>query len=100
MVIVTLGEMLFLPTMSSITAQLSPPEQRGRYMGLLGFSQALASSLAPMLGGVLLDTFPNTPLFSWGIFACMALAASMGFLLWNKAYRGYQSRKFNNSIVK
>ncbi len=84
MIIVTLGEMLILPTMSSITAQLSPADQRGRYMGLLSFSQALATSVAPILGGVLLDVLPNNPLYFWGILSGLALTASLGFIVWNK----------------
>jgi MFS family permease len=50
MVILTLGEMIALPVVSSFTSTLAPEKMRGRYMGVSGFTWSLATFLGPMIG--------------------------------------------------
>ena len=47
----TLGEMLMSPSNSALIAELSPAHMRGRYAGVSSLSWAVASALAPILGG-------------------------------------------------
>ncbi|UCB42925.1 MAG: MFS transporter [Dehalococcoidales bacterium] len=82
MVIITAGEIVFTPLTLSVVARLSPPDYRGRYMGFFGLSQSMSMSLAPLVGGVLLDTFPQDPWFVWGTIATVALIATLGILWW------------------
>ncbi len=44
-----------LPPAIALTAQLSPKENRGRYLGLLGASQTTGIIIGPLLGGVLYE---------------------------------------------
>jgi MFS family permease len=67
--IVTAGEMVFAPLTLSVVAESSSSDWRGRYMGFFGLSQTLGLAFGPLLGGVLLDVFPNEPLFVWGIIS-------------------------------
>lgn len=46
-----------LPPAIALTAQLSPKENRGRYLGLLGASQTAGIIIGPLLGGVLFEGF-------------------------------------------
>ena len=51
----TTGEMFQAPSNATTVAALSPAHLRGRYMGVFGFSWGVASFLAPMLGGAVLQ---------------------------------------------
>jgi len=80
--IVTAGEIVFTPLTASTVGRLAPPDKRGRYMGFFGLSQSLSMSLAPLVGGVLLDVFPLQPWFIWGSICAIALIAAVGFRQW------------------
>lgn len=88
MAVVTLGEVVLAPTTLAVVAELSPSNWRGRYMGLYGLGETVGHALGPMVGGVLLDAFPSQPLFIWGTIFLLALAAAVGFYLWNSRRRG------------
>jgi MFS family permease len=51
----TTGEMFQAPSNATTVAALSPAQLRGRYQGVFGFSWAVASFLAPLLGGAVLQ---------------------------------------------
>lgn len=55
MVIMSLGELLLLPTSSTYVATLAPADKRGRYMSLYGLTWGAASGIAPIFGGILND---------------------------------------------
>lgn len=79
-VIVTFGEIIFSPTTLSIVSDLSPQEQRGRYLGFFGLNNTLGSAMGPLIGGILLDSFPATPVFIWGVVASLAFVAAIAFI--------------------
>lgn len=85
--IVTAGEIAFSPLAFSTVGQLAHREHRGRYMGFFGLSQSLSMSLGPLVGGVLLDGFPEDPWFIWGTIGAVALVAAAGFHWWGTARR-------------
>jgi MFS family permease len=87
MVIITAGEIVFTPLTLSVVGQLSPQNYRGRYMGFFGLSQSMSISLAPLAGGVLLDTFPQDPWLVWGTISTVACAATAGLLWWGRSPR-------------
>ena len=82
MLVVTAGEIVFSPLAMSTAGRLSPATHRGRYMGFFGLSQSLSMSMAPLFGGVLLDSFPHNPWLVWGIISSVAFAAAGGLLRW------------------
>ncbi len=62
-VIMTIGELILMPTASAYTAALAPPEMRGRYMSISGLSWSAAMGVAPILGGFLNDNI--APVATW-----------------------------------
>ncbi|MFX1266309.1 MAG: MFS transporter [Promethearchaeota archaeon] len=82
--VITAGEIIFTPLTLSVVGQLSPRDYRGRYMGFFGLSQSISMSLAPLAGGVLLDTFPQSPWFVWGAISTIAFIATAGLLWWGR----------------
>ena len=83
MAVVTLGEITIAPTTLAVVGEMSPATWRGRYMGFYGLSETLGVSMGPLLGGILLDSFPTGRVSIWGVIAGVALLAALGFTLWN-----------------
>ena len=79
MEIITCGEMLFSPTSLAIIGALAPEELRGNYVDFFRVSWTLVISLAPLIGGILLDHFPFDARFVWGPMAFFALVMALGF---------------------
>ena len=73
-VIWTIGEMISLPSMSNLVAELAPADRRGEYMGLYSMSWGLAFAIGPWLGTVVLDHLGRNTLWG-GAFVVAALAA-------------------------
>ena len=86
-IIFTAGEMLFVPSATSIIGKLAGAEQRGRYMGILGTSTGIGIALGPMLGGALLDASSSVPLVIWGPIAAITFVAALGYLRWFSVYK-------------
>lgn len=63
MVVMTLGEMIVVPTSSTYTANRAPADMRGRYMSIYGLSWGVATGIAPVLGGFLNDNL--SPRATW-----------------------------------
>jgi MFS family permease len=86
-VIFTAGEMLFVPSATSIVGKLAGVEQRGRYMGILGTSTGIGTAIGPLLGGALLDASGDIPLLMWGPIAAITFVAAIGYFQWFSAYK-------------
>ncbi len=68
MVIVTIGELMVIPTASTFTANRAPETMRGRYMSMLALTMGAGSMVGPLLGGFLNDTFnPSAIWYGGGI---------------------------------
>jgi len=85
MVILTIGEMLMIPTSTALTANLAPPAMRGRYMSVYGLTWGMGFAIGPVLGGFLNDQI--APVAIWYAGMMMGLAAAMGFALLRRALR-------------
>lgn len=59
----TVGEMLNSPSNSTLIAELSPAELRGRYQGVFSLSWQVAGAVAPVLGGLVRERAGNTELW-------------------------------------
>jgi MFS family permease len=77
MVVLTVGEMIMVPTSTTLTANLAPPEMRGRYMGLYTLTWGISLGLGPVVGGLLNDRV--SPQATWIGAAGLALLAAGGF---------------------
>lgn len=74
MAIFTLGEMVAMPVSAAYLADLAPAQLRGRYMGLLGLTWALALSCGPALGMMLYRQSPSLLWWTCGGLGLLAAA--------------------------
>ena len=84
-VIMTVGELLLMPTSSTYVANLAPMDMRGRYMSIYGLTWGLAQGVAPVLGGFLSDQFD--PKATWLGGLAIGLIAVLGFILLSRRNR-------------
>ena len=86
MAVITGGEIIHAPVSLSVIGELSPEDQRGRYMGLFGLSQTIGIAIGPLLGGILLDAFPFNPELVWAPIALIAFIAPIGYYYWARRF--------------
>jgi len=87
MAIITAGEIIHSPVTLSVIGELSPQDQRGRYMGFYGLSETIGIAMGPLLGGILLDAFPSDLKLVWAPIASIALIAAIGYYWWARRFR-------------
>jgi MFS family permease len=87
MAIITTGEIIHAPITLAVIGELSPQDQRGRYMGSYGLSQTLGISIGPLVGGILIDAFPSDVRLVWAPIAFIALIAALGYYWWARRFR-------------
>ena len=73
-VIITIGEMIVMPTSSALAANFAPEEMRGRYMAVFGLTWLVPSIFAPAAAGYLLDNFDPNLLWKVGGALCIVAA--------------------------
>jgi len=75
-VIVTIGEMIIMPTSQALAANFAPENMRGRYMAFFGLTWSIPSIFGPGLAGVILDNMnPNLLWYVAGILCAIAAFA-------------------------
>ncbi len=79
MVVLTFGELLLVPTGTTVAANLSPADMRGRYMGIYGLTWAFSTAVGPILGGYLNDHVAPVAIWYGGL--AFGLVAAVGFLM-------------------
>jgi len=77
MVVVTIGEMIVVPTGSALAANFAPEAMRGRYMAIFGLVWLLPAAIGPAGAGYILDNFNRN--FLWYIGAGLCAVAAFGF---------------------
>jgi len=87
MAVITTGEIMNSPITLSVIGELSPQDQRGRYMGFFGLSETIGIAMGPLLGGILLDAFPFDLRLVWAPIASIALIAALGYYWWARRFR-------------
>lgn len=79
-VIMTVGELILMPTSSTYVANLAPQDMRGRYMSVAGLTWNGAAAIAPVMGGYLNDNI--APIATWyGGFAVGLLGIVVFYIL-------------------
>ncbi|MEU8577243.1 MDR family MFS transporter [Streptomyces asoensis] len=73
----TLAEIVNAPTQTGLVVRLSPTHGRGRYQGMYTLSWALASLIAPVMSGSVIDRFGAEWL--WGMCAAVGTVAGVGY---------------------
>lgn len=75
----TLAEIVNAPTQTGLVVRLSPVHGRGRYQGMYTLSWALASLVAPVMSGLVIDHFGAA--YLWGLCAVVGTVAGLGYAL-------------------
>lgn len=78
-VIITIGEMIIMPTASALAANFAPEAMRGRYMAVFGLSWALPATVGPSAAGFILDNY--NPNLLWYLGAGLCGIAVLSFYL-------------------
>lgn len=78
-VIITIGEMIIMPTSQALAANFAPVEMRGRYMAFFGLSWALPATIGPSAAGIILDNF--NPNLLWFIGAGLCAVSAFSFFM-------------------
>ncbi|MCW8375698.1 MDR family MFS transporter [Streptomyces justiciae] len=73
----TLAEIVNAPTQTSLVVRLSPVHGRGRYQGMYTLSWAVASLIAPLMSGLVIDHYGAEWL--WGLCAVVGTVAGVGY---------------------
>ncbi len=84
-VIMTIGELILMPTSSTYVASLAPPDMRGRYMSVAGLTWNAAAGIAPVLGGYLSDNI--APVATWYGGFIIGMLGLVGFLILSRRDR-------------
>ena len=78
-VVMTIGELLLMPTSSTYVANLAPTDMRGRYMSIYGLTWGVAQGIAPVAGGYISDMV--SPQATWFGGLSVGFLAVFGFIL-------------------
>ncbi|MGB9639348.1 MAG: MDR family MFS transporter, partial [Anaerolineales bacterium] len=79
MVIMTIGELIIVPTSSTYVANLAPADMRGRYMSIYGLTGVVANGIGPVAGGFLNDRFSPKAIWYGGGLAGLISALFFGY---------------------
>lgn len=82
-VIITVGEIVYMSMISTVIADLAPESSRGLYMGFAGFIQTLGSGLGFLLGMWLFDILAQKE-YVWLAFGAIGLSTCVGYLFFSK----------------
>lgn len=75
-VIITIGEMIIMPTSQALAANFAPEAMRGRYMAVFGLTWGIPSIFGPGLAGLVLDNLnPNLLWYAAGLLCAVAALA-------------------------
>ena len=78
-VIITIGEMIVMPTSQTLVAGFAPETMRGRYMAVFGLSWAIPATVGPGVAGYILDNY--NPNLLWYLGGILTLVSVAGFFL-------------------
>jgi MFS family permease len=79
MAIITVGEMVHIPTAQSLVAYFAPEDMRARYMAAFGYTWAIPNAFAPILAGLVMDNYD--PNLVWYLAGLLSIVAAFAFLL-------------------
>lgn len=80
--VATLAEMVWAPAGMTLQANLAPEDRRGRYFGFAGLLTSLGLAVAPLAGGLLMDTLDDT--LMWTIVSATFIVCGACYLLLNR----------------
>jgi MFS family permease len=78
-IIMTVGELILMPTASTYVAAIAPVDMRGRYMSISGLTWSAALGIGPIIGGFLNDQI--APVAIWYGGFTIGILSLLGFYL-------------------
>jgi len=90
MVVMTIGELILVPTASTYAANLAPVDKRGRYMSIFGLSWRISLGTGPLLGGLLNDNLGPKSIWIGG--GLIGLVSVITFLIMTKRQKRLQEK--------
>lgn len=95
-VILTVGEIIFVPAISGFVADLSPVDMRGRYSALAGLFFGIGGSAGSLIGFRLYEVLSNKE-YIWAVLGAIGFATLPGYVyLW----RTQRQKKHSTPTVK
>jgi MFS family permease len=85
MVILTVGEMIMIPTSTALTANLAPADMRGRYMSVYALTWGVGFGIGPVIGGLLNDNL--APVAIWAFGGLVGGLAAVAFVALSRRIR-------------
>ncbi len=79
MVIITIGEMIAMPTSNVLAASFAPEDMRARYMAVFGLTWAIPAMVGPWAAGLIMDNYD--PNYIWYIGGLLCVVAMFAFYL-------------------
>jgi len=79
-VVITVGEIIYMSILSAVIADMAPSDKRGSYMGFSGFVQTLGNGIGFFLGMTLLAFMPEASLI-WLVFGAIGFTTAFGYVL-------------------
>ena len=76
-VIITVGEMIVVPTSQTLAAGFARIDMRGRYMAAFGLSLSIPAAVGPFAAGIVLDNY--RPNLLWYLAALLCAISAAGF---------------------
>jgi len=90
-VVLTLGEIVFVPASSAFVANIAPADMRGRYMAMAGLFFGIGSSAGSQIAFSIFGALADKQL-TWGILGIIGFATSIGYALMLKMTRKKQKQ--------
>ncbi|MHB0989128.1 MAG: MDR family MFS transporter [Bellilinea sp.] len=78
-VVITIGEMIIMPTSQALAANFAPEEMRGRYMAVFSLLWMLPATFGPGAAGYILDNY--NPNLLWYIGGVLCAISALGYVL-------------------
>jgi len=79
MVIITIGEMIGMPTSNVLAAHFAPEDMRARYMAVFGLTWTVPAMIGPWAAGLVIDNY--NPNYVWYIGSVLCVVAMLAFYL-------------------
>jgi len=91
MAVITMGEMLALPTSQALATQFAPEAMRGRYLAVFSFGSRIPAAVGPVLAGLVLDN--ADPRWLWRTDLVVGLVAAAAYALLQRWIREHNTER-------
>ncbi len=100
MIIITVGEMIGMPTSNVLAAHFAPEDMRARYMAVFGLTWTVPSMIGPWAAGLVFDNLdPNYVWYIGGVLCIVAMFAFYALHVRLGAREKFQHAGSNREVV-